>query len=415
MRNIFDQYEQPENKLTHALISTLSNDRRLIRPFLKRLKIGSIPPVQGLRLVEQQIPGVNVPGEETEAKGLPDACIFDDKGWALLLESKVQASVSRGQLERHLKSAARNGYENVHVVAIAVNAASDGLPERAKTVEWRELYKWFRKLATVSTWAGIFVEYMQVFESRMIAKEYLRQGMLTMFDGLRFDENNPYTHREAKRLIRLLRDELQRRKDLQELGVDPTGEGRSALTGRGSDAVWDFLPLKQARGAVQFTAFPHLTLKLSAETAVAAVTVPNGVKGGFRTKLKEGGVEGFRSLVEGLERSLRHAKRVQKSKGVKPFLYVHQRHFLSQKSGGITDGRLEVDLRTLTGCSKAGVYRQPEWIDAIYNLLTHKHSNIQFGVEVRFKYDCPIVGSREVVDLFADTWSALKPLLDFIL
>ena len=416
MRNIFDQYEQPENRLTHALISTLSNDRRLIRPFLKRLKIGSTPPVQGLRLVEQQVPGVNVSGEEIDAKGLPDACIFDDKGWALLLESKVQAAVSRNQLERHLKSAARNGYENAHVVAIVVDAACNGLPEGAKAVEWRELYTWFRKLAAVSRWAGIFVDYMQVFESRMIAKEgYLKQGTLTMFDGLRFNEDNPYTHREAKRLIRLLRAELQQRKDLQELGVDPTGEGRSALTGRGFDAVWDFLPLKQARGAVQHTAFPHLTLALNPESAIAAVTVPNGVKGGVRTKLKEGGVEGFRSLVAELDRALRHAGRIRKSKGAKPFMYVHQRHFLSQRSRGITDGRLEVDLRTLAGCPKAGVHRQPEWIDAIYSLLTHKRSNIQFGVEVRFKYDCPIAGSREVVDLFAETWTALKPLLNFVL
>jgi hypothetical protein len=173
--------------------------------------------------------------------------------------------------------------------------------------------------------------------------------------------------------------------------------------------------LKQARGAVQHIAFTHLTLKLDPETAVAAVTVPNGVKGGFRTKLKEGGVEGLRSLVEALQRALRRAKRVRKSKGAKAFMYVHQRHFLSQSSRGITDGRLEVDVQTVAGCPEAGVHRQPEWIDAIYNLLTNKRSNIQFGVEVRFKYDCPIVRSREVVDLFADTWTALKPLLDFVL
>ena len=413
MRNIFDQYEQPENRLTHALISTLSSDRRLIRPFLKWLKIGPIPPLQRLRLVEQGIPGVNVPGEQLEAKGLPDACIFDPKGWALLIESKVQASISRGQLERHLKSAAHHGYENAHLVVIAVNAARHGVPQRAKVIEWRELYRWFRRLANVSGWARSFVEYMQVFESRMIAKEDLKQGTLTMFDGLRFDEENPYTHREGKRLVRLLRDELRWRKDLEELGVDPNGEGRSRITGRGLDPVWDFLRLKRARCAAQHTAFPHLTLKLDAETAVAAVTVPNGVKGGFRTKLKEAKVKGFRSLVAQLELALRHTRRVRSSKGTKPFLYVHQRHFVSQVRG-ITDGRIEVDMRTLAGCPKARVNRQPEWIDAIYNLLIHKRSNIQFGVEVRFQYDCPIVRSREVVDLFADTWTALKPLLGFV-
>ena len=30
MRNIFDQYDQPENRLTHALMTTLSMDRKLI-------------------------------------------------------------------------------------------------------------------------------------------------------------------------------------------------------------------------------------------------------------------------------------------------------------------------------------------------------------------------------------------------
>ena len=29
MRNVFDQYQQPENRLTHAVISTLNHDRSL--------------------------------------------------------------------------------------------------------------------------------------------------------------------------------------------------------------------------------------------------------------------------------------------------------------------------------------------------------------------------------------------------
>jgi hypothetical protein len=368
-----------------------------------------------LRLVEQQIPGVGVSGEEIDAKGLPDGCIFDHDGWALLFECKVQAGINRNQLERHLRTAAHHGYENSHVVVIAVNQVHDALPERVHPVEWREVYRWFRKRAKLSPSAHALAQYMEVVESRLIAKEgYLKQGTLTMFDGLSFDEDNPYTNREGKRLIRLLRDELQPRKDLQRLGVHPTAPGRPAITGRGFDPVWDFLRLNQAEGAAH-TAFPHLTLGLNAENAKAAITVPNGVKGGFRTRLKENGVEGFRSLVAELESALRHTKRVGKSKGAKPILYARQRHFLSQRSGGITDGLLEVDVRALAGSPEAGIRRQPEWIDAIYNLLTHKHSNIQFGVEVRFRYNCPLVASREVLDLFADTWIALKPLLDFVL
>lgn len=403
MRNVFDQYDQPENRLTHALFCTLGNDHRLIRPFLNWLKIGSVPAVRGLRLVEQQIPGVSVSGEEIDAKGIPDGCIFDRDGWALLFESKVQAGVSRNQLERHLKTAARHGYENAHVVVIAVNHAHHALPERVHLVEWRGVYRWFRKRAKVSDSAHAFTEYMEVLESRIIAKAgYLKQGTLTMFDGLSFDEDNPYTNREGKRLIRLLRDELQSRKDLQRLGVHPTAPGRPAITGRGFDPVWDFLRLNRAEGAAH-TAFPHLTLALSAENARAAITVPNGVKGSFRTRLKENRIEGFRSLVAELDSALRHTRRIRDSKGAKPMLYARQRHFLSRRSGGITDGWLEVDVRALAGDPDARIGRQPEWIDAIYNLLTNKRSNIQFGVEVRFKYDCSIVRSREVVELFADT------------
>jgi hypothetical protein len=420
MRNIFDQYEQPENRLTHALFCTLGNDRRLIRPFLKWLGIGSVPPARALRLVEQQVPGVAISGEGVNAKGLPDeglpdGCIFGRDDWALLFECKVQAAISRNQLERHLRTAARHGYMNAHVVVIAVNKAHVALPERVHPVEWREVYRWFRDIAKVSPSARVLTEYIEVVESRLIVKDgYLKQGTLTMFDGLKFDEDSPYTNREGKRLIRLLRDELQPRKDLQRLGIHPTAPGRPAITGRGFDLVWDFLRLKQAEGA-SHTSFPHLTLYLSAEGARAGITIPNGVKGGFRTRLKENGADGFRSLVAELENSLRRARILKKSKGARPFLNLRQRHFASQKSPGIRDGLLEVDMRTLAGCPAERIRRQPEWIDAIYYLLAKKHSNIQLSVEVRFNYECPLVGSREVVDLFAYTWIALEPLLDFVL
>ena len=39
LRNVFDQFSQPENRLTHALVCTLSNERALIRPFLRWLGV----------------------------------------------------------------------------------------------------------------------------------------------------------------------------------------------------------------------------------------------------------------------------------------------------------------------------------------------------------------------------------------
>ena len=63
MRNVFDQYEQPENKLTHALLSTLNGDRRLLRPFLGWLGGGRIPPAGKIRIGEQQAPGTEAEAE----------------------------------------------------------------------------------------------------------------------------------------------------------------------------------------------------------------------------------------------------------------------------------------------------------------------------------------------------------------
>ena len=37
MRNIFDQYAQPENLVTHALMTALDEDRALLGLFLQKL------------------------------------------------------------------------------------------------------------------------------------------------------------------------------------------------------------------------------------------------------------------------------------------------------------------------------------------------------------------------------------------
>jgi len=43
MRNLFDQYEQPENRLTHALATVLAKEPALIVPFLGWLDVTEIP------------------------------------------------------------------------------------------------------------------------------------------------------------------------------------------------------------------------------------------------------------------------------------------------------------------------------------------------------------------------------------
>lgn len=414
MRNIFDQYDQPENKLTHALVCTLDRDRALLAAFLRWLGLAGIPPARGLGIVEQHVPGSQqLHADEGDARGLPDAFVFDANGWGVVFESKVQGKVRTGQIRRHQATAARYGFEQTQAVAISVSRPLVRLPDRTLAVTWREVYQWFSHRSARHPWAKSLVEYMRVFETKMGAKDYDIPGTITVFDGLRFDDDNPYTYREGKRLIRLLGDELQARKDLHAIGVDPKGKRRPAITGKGTSQVWDYIPLKVARDAKQFTEYPHLTMSLKRSSAIAAVTVPNGVRGGLKTKLTGAGLDGFRTLVSEIEKALRPL--AERSRGAKPLMYVTQRHYANQRSAAEVDARLEADLRTAVPRRKAGVKYQPEWIEAIYHILVCKRSNLQLGVEMNFQYKCPVVRSPQALDLFAQSWIALSPFVAFVL
>jgi hypothetical protein len=151
---------------------------------------------------------------------------------------------------------------------------------------------------------------------------------------------------------------------------------------------------------------------LSRKHALAALTIPNGVKGGFRSKLKDLGIEGFLELVTAIEAKLRPTLKL--SIGAKPMIYATQRHYKSQRSNAEVDGRIDADLRTAIRLKGSMVKYQPEWVESIYNLVVNKRSNIQLGFDISFEYQCPVVQSPKVVDLFADTWKAMAPILEFV-
>ena len=120
MRNIFDQYSQAENRLTHALVSALGEDAILLRKFVKWAT--GAAPRKNLHIVEQQLPGeYEMAEDDYEQAGLPDAWIHDDDEWSLLVESKVAATLSLDQLKRHYRTAQKRGFSEVTVLAIDIS------------------------------------------------------------------------------------------------------------------------------------------------------------------------------------------------------------------------------------------------------------------------------------------------------
>ena len=119
MRNVFDQYKAPENRLTHALASCLAEDRRLLRQFVRWSTGKAAPRPAQLEIIEQRLPGdPEVTEELAEQRGLPDMCIHDGDEWCLAVESKVMARLTAAQLRRHEGTVRRRGFSDINLLTI---------------------------------------------------------------------------------------------------------------------------------------------------------------------------------------------------------------------------------------------------------------------------------------------------------
>lgn len=415
MRNIFDQYSQPENRLTHALVCALSEDRRLLRHFIRWVTEKAAP--RDIEIIEQRLPGEPELGEdESGRRGLPDAWIYDDSNWSLLIESKVSATLKNDQLRRHHNTALRRGFDDITLLAIDVLPPKGNIPEYVIFKKWSELYTWLYKQSHHSDWALKTVRYLEVAESKWAVDGYLKEGALTVFSGVPFSDDNPYNYPEAKRLIKLIMDELRDRKDLKrKLGMNPDALGRGAITGRDGVSVWDFLRIKESNDEEPFTKYPHLTLGLERDRISTAITVPHGIKTNFRRNIVDLGFEGFCGLIAEINMNLH--KVLSNAKGAAPWVVVVQRRYPSQRSAPIVDARLEYDIRTAFSSRRnQPVKVQHEWLKATYEALAKKRSNLQVTVGAIFPYrTCAETKSPGILDYIGNTWIACKPLLDVVL
>jgi hypothetical protein len=408
MRNIFDQYSSPENRLTHALGCCLEKDRRLLRHFIRWLTGRTNLPWQKIKIVEQQIPGSPIEDILEDDRGIPDLWVFADE-WSLIIENKVMAPVSADQLRRHRGMAQRNGFRTIDLAVFSPEPPKTK-PAHAIYRTWPEVFCWMRKQAYWSHWAGCMSDYLQAAEDRMKNEMYLGDVLLTEFDGIRFGNDFPFTYRAAKRTLKLAMKELRERTDLRKFGIDATNPGRKAITGVQGDGVWDFIRLKAFAKNSHFTNAPHFTLVIQLRRVLAIVSLPNGVAREMRVNLTELERAGFADMSRRVSRNIERA--VRHFEGAHPFMALTQRHFRSQNSQSIDDARLEFDLRTIDGKKSAGIKRQSEWIDAAYAALAGKRSNIHTEWGAVLRYEEPKMHSEKVLDVIAETWMACHPLLE---
>lgn len=419
MRNIFDQYSQVENRVTHALASSLASDGALLRRFVAWATGGKAPPGQ-LEILEQSLPGerLDLSEEESERRGLPDACILAPGGWALIIESKVAAKVNTDQLRRHLRTAERRGLTDCHLLLLtAATSGRSGGRVIART--WTDVYRWLILQTPESRWAGICANYLEVAEARGAADGYLKEGALTVFSGIPFDAENPYTYAQGKRILGLLRGELLKHKGLQrKLHINAECQGRGAITGSKANRVWDFISLVvptsggKVQKAVAFTKQPHLTLGIGSDAFGISLTLPNSVPARFRNGVLGADRRHFEELIAEATQGI--TKVLRASRGAVPRITVVQRHYLTQRSLPTVDASLQFDPRTAVygGSRRSRTRTQPEWLQATYEALRSRRSNLQFQIGAEFPYaKCPEVRTAEICDLAAGVWLACRPII----
>ena len=384
MRNIFDQYSQPENRLTHALASVLHQDDRLLKSFLAEFGPKRRSSVKGLKVIEQSLPGrPEVEDDERESQGLPDALIYDEEGWALIIESKVMDSLKKNQLRRHRRTVERCGFEGPHGLAITVREPSFAL-DGWRVVTWKDIYNWASSHKRDAQWAGFLVDYFNVAESRMAASEYLKEGTITEFSGIDFD---PFTYLEGKRVLRLLSEKLRANAAfIRDMRLDAETK-RSSITDQAR--LWDFISFTSPDGSSpKFDKYPHCTISVGPDDAEAMITFPQGMPAALRGATHGSSAEEFCERLAATSEAV--IKALGKLKHFRPIVRIQQRRYKSQSAIPVRDAISEFDLRTIYAgfdpVMERPVKQQAQWAEMTYELLANKRSNMQFQIGVNFDY-----------------------------
>jgi hypothetical protein len=421
IRNIFDQYTHPENRLTHALVQVLARDHSLLHDFAN-FATGLTPPKGSpLTLSCQLIPGREerrpMDEDDTDRQGVPDAWIFDDRArWAVLCECKLTAGLSRDELERHISTAQKRGFDSPCLLVITPHDKAPAVVARVASmvptswVSWAQISR-FLAAYPRSPLVREFLDYMRVVEADLMVKGYDGQP-LSEFMGIPFGPDHLYRESEAKVILRALMPHLRDRLE-RVLAVNPRIR-RPALVG-----VWDVVGFNVASVDQPFTRHPHLTVSIT-EDANLQLTLPNNAGSKYWAPLRASEKSQLRHVLAAVAEGLRPL-RTYLGRGLwEPTLtlYLEQVHFYTPKIG-ITDGRFLFDLDTIlqdSGSPRAEVKVVPAWFDAAHAILAQTpRANFELGIQARFPFSQKSICRRpEFLDTLVAVAQAFRPFLAFV-
>ena len=296
MRNIFDQYSQPENRLTHALIPSLNEDKKLLSSFLKKFCKNYFTNVSSLKIDQQTLPGLkSLQLSDDKKKGLPDGVIYNDEK-CLIIECKINLELTEDQLVRHERTVKRKGFDQTFGLTITKDSISNINLKNWLHITWKEIYNWAYVEKSKSNWSNKLLDYLNVAENKMVEDEYLTEGSITEFNGIHFDNENEYSHLEAKRLLKLLMNKIKKNKTLaRELNINLSGKSRGGI--KKEIVLWDYLTFNYNSKVLSFTDEPHLTVAMGQRYVEGHLTIPYRIKGKTKKNFYKMTWEEFNEII----------------------------------------------------------------------------------------------------------------------
>ena len=406
LNNIFDQYDQEENRITNAFLQTLAKNRELLKAFLNgcfNIQIGKNTAI----VISSQKEPFGLGDEEDDrerAEGIPDGWIIIDEEKAIVFEAKiVRNAIRRDQLIAHTKRI--RGYSQKYLCVVTPDQDSPikdiNIPNvDIAWISWRDVYKLVGKEKESQDLSGYLIKQL---------KEYLAMKEdLVGFQGIDYPSGS-FNPREAKIIIKNLIREVKP----EVLKIYPQLKYEKKKYTKDAHAytvyhrsTWSFLGADE-----NFTKDIHLTFWLGETHMGMGLTVPNNA--GKRWKrlcsiFKDN--ELFNSFQEKLfklkERLPKHHLYLE---------FVH-RHFIRQRDG-VIDGIIEVDLDTLKGANP--IKQNPRWLSVIRELVASKGDeyrfNGQFMIRTRFFHkDFPEMKTAAFKKVILDTAYNFKDIYDFL-
>jgi hypothetical protein len=429
-RNIFNQYEGPENRVTHALAHAVASNRHLTQEFLHVLLRRPCPRDCVLEIQELPVQAKPDGRRSEEARGTrPDLWICSKEAeFVCVIENKLTAPLDKDQLLGHMKRAKNRGFTDITIVAIT--SAHLQIPpaimeaQKQATILWHiwpELHSWLTQWANnkqSDSWlVRQFCEFLQLTE-----EELLKEGKmvrLTEFSGIPFSDKEPYEYLRAKSLLRALMQFLRESKTLARdyPQLDPKS-GRRKITER-EDLVWDFMSLESGRGV--FTRYPHLTIIMRSHRISFQLTVPNASAKYWKI-LKHTTDNDWQRIFSQI---LINASKLTLSRNMnspQPYLEVLHRHYPGQAAEPVDDGHLFFALDSVVDKNRLNphVKVMPTWKEYLQPLIANKpQANIQLAIGVQYFYrdyheTSSILRQAEFKDEAVKALCTLKPFYDFL-